>query len=131
MKGRWRSAAIRTTLCAAETRRHMDHSVFEASDNSRSKPPRRSFLQRVRDFITHLQALDLEAVPGLIAKFETSQQKIEEALSFPRPVALVPISPLELKTLGRYQLENRCRALANPVYLGDHTALCRILGLYK
>jgi len=109
----------------------MDHGVAEASNSAPSKPQRRGLLQRVRDIITHLQALDLEALPALIAKFEASQRKIEEALSFPRPVALVPISPLELKTLGRYQLENRCRALANPVYLGDQTALCRILGFYK
>ncbi len=109
----------------------MDHSVFEASDSSPSKPARRGFLQRVRDIIGHLQALDLEALPGLIAKFEASQRSVEAALRFPRPATLEPISPLELKTLGRYQLENRCRALANPVYLGDRTALCRILGCYK
>jgi FkbM family methyltransferase len=109
----------------------MDHSVFEASESSPSKPARRGFLQRVRDIIGHLQALDLEALPGLIAKFEASQRSVEAALRFPRPATLEPISPLELKTLGRYQLENRCRALANPVYLGDQTALCRILGCYK
>src|SRR5205823_14944097 len=63
--------------------------------------------------------------------FEASQRRVEAALASPRPATLEPISPLELKTLGRYQLENRCRALANPVYLGDWTALCRILGCYK
>jgi hypothetical protein len=92
----------------------MDHGVFEASDASPSKPARRGFLQRVRDIIGHLQALDLEALPGLIAKFEASQRNDEAALSFPCPATLELISPLELKTLGRYQLENRCRALANP-----------------
>ena len=109
----------------------MDHGVAEASNSAPSKLQRRGLLQRVRDFVTHLQALDLEALPELIAKFEASQRKIEEALSFPRPVSFVPISPQELRTLGRYHLENRCRALANPVYLGDQTALCRILGFYK
>ena len=101
----------------------MDHSVFEASDSSPSRPIRRGFLQRARDIIGQLQALDLGALPGLIAKFEASQRRVEAALASPRPATLEPISPLELKTLGRYQLENRCRALANPVYLGDRTAL--------
>src|SRR6266404_9443736 len=109
----------------------MDHGVFEASDSSPSKPARRGFLQRVRDIIGHLQALDLGALPDLIAKFKASQRKVEAALDSPRPTTLEPISLLELKTLGRYRLENRCRALVNPVYLGDKTALCRILGFYK
>jgi FkbM family methyltransferase len=109
----------------------MDHGVTEASDRSPSKTARRGFLQRIRDIIGHLQALDLEALPGLIAKFEASQRRVEAATKFPHPATLEPISPLELKTLGRYQLENRCRALANPVYLGNQTALCRILGSYK
>jgi len=109
----------------------MDYGVFEASDSSPSKPVRRRLLRRVRDIIGHLRALDLEALPGLIAKFEASQRKVEAALNSPRPATLEPISLLELKTLGRYRLENRCRALVNPVYLGDQTALCRILGFYK
>ena len=41
------------------------------------------------------------------------------------------ISPLELASGDRFVLENRCRALTNPVYLGDNTALCRVLGYYK
>ncbi len=41
------------------------------------------------------------------------------------------ISPLELKTADRYAVEDRCRELTNPVYLGDHTALCRVLGYSK
>src|SRR5262245_18365001 len=109
----------------------MVQGVFEASDSDPPKPVRRGFLQRIRDVIGHLQALDLEALPGLIAKFEASQRSVEAALNIPRPATLELISPLEFRTLGRYQLENRCRALANPVYLGDHTALCRILGCYK
>ena len=109
----------------------MDHGVFEASDSSPSKPARRGFLQRVRDIVGQLQALDLAALPGLIAKFEASQRSVEATLSRLRPAALELLSPLELKTLGRRQIESRCRALANPVYLGDHTALCRILGCYK
>ncbi len=37
----------------------------------------------------------------------------------------------ELATADRFALEHACRAQAQPVYLGDHTALCRILGRYK
>ncbi|HEY1941196.1 MAG TPA: FkbM family methyltransferase [Roseiarcus sp.] len=37
----------------------------------------------------------------------------------------------ELATSDRFVLEHVCRAQAQPVYLGDHTALCRILGRYK
>lgn len=42
-----------------------------------------------------------------------------------------PISALELKTADRSALEDRCRALTNPVYLGNNTALCRVLGQQK
>jgi FkbM family methyltransferase len=49
--------------------------------------------------------------------------------------AAVPPSRLlaleELATLPREVMEERCRALASPIYLGDRTALCRILGRYK
>lgn len=37
----------------------------------------------------------------------------------------------ELATLDRWALERRSRALANAVYLGERTTLCRILGRYK
>ena len=36
-----------------------------------------------------------------------------------------------LHFFDRYALEDRCRALTNSVYLGDHTTLCRVLGYYK
>jgi FkbM family methyltransferase len=37
----------------------------------------------------------------------------------------------ELSTLDRWTMERRCRALVSPLYLGDHQAICRILGRYK
>jgi FkbM family methyltransferase len=37
----------------------------------------------------------------------------------------------ELASADRFTLERACRAQAQPVYIGDHTALCRILGRYK
>ncbi len=41
------------------------------------------------------------------------------------------ISLQELATSDRFVLERQCRAQTQAVYLGDHTALCRILGRYK
>ncbi|HEY1073978.1 FkbM family methyltransferase [Brevundimonas sp.] len=37
----------------------------------------------------------------------------------------------ELTRLDRWELERRCRALANALYLGDKIAVCRTLGRYK
>lgn len=37
----------------------------------------------------------------------------------------------ELSTLDRWSLEDRARALAHAIYLGDGLMLCRILGRYK
>ncbi len=37
----------------------------------------------------------------------------------------------DLASADRFTLERACRAQAQPVYIGDHTALCRILGRYK
>jgi len=42
-----------------------------------------------------------------------------------------PISLEELADRDRFALECDCRAQVQPVYLGDYTALCRILGRYK
>jgi FkbM family methyltransferase len=46
--------------------------------------------------------------------------------------ALLDILSLEeLATGDRFALESYCRAQAHPVYLGDHTAICRLLSRYK
>lgn len=37
----------------------------------------------------------------------------------------------EIGSLPRHELEESCRALASPLYLGEQTALCRILTRYK
>ncbi len=37
----------------------------------------------------------------------------------------------ELQTMERWELERRSRFAAQPVYLGDHVALCRVLTRYK
>ena len=74
---------------------------------------------------------------SLITRSETTQSKIEalqrqvEALLGIGYPPLPLIAPCELKTQGRWDLESRCRALTNPAYLGNQTAICRVLGNYK
>ena len=87
--------------------------------------------------IERLQELDWDRIQRRIVQAENafrtidaSQRAIAEILLNDRPAAPL-ISPLELATADRFVLENRCRALTSPVYLGDHTALCRTLGLHK
>ena len=46
-----------------------------------------------------------------------------------RPFDVIALE--ELATVARFELEPACRAQSQPVYIGDHTALCRILGRYK
>lgn len=41
------------------------------------------------------------------------------------------LSREDIARLSRTELENACRTLASPVYLGENTALCRVLGRYK
>jgi FkbM family methyltransferase len=41
------------------------------------------------------------------------------------------LAPIEIAGRDRFELEHVCRAQVQPVYLGDHTAICRILGRYK
>jgi FkbM family methyltransferase len=46
-----------------------------------------------------------------------------------RPFDVIALE--EFATAARFDLEHACRVQARPVYIGDHTALCRILGRYK
>jgi FkbM family methyltransferase len=72
----------------------------------------------------------MEQLRSLLTRLETAQSKIEAR--FRAGCAMVPQSvQLALKTQNRFDLENRCHELTNPVYLGNQTALCRILGSYK
>jgi FkbM family methyltransferase len=53
-------------------------------------------------------------------------------MASPRPRDDFEIIGLDdLASADRATLERACRAQAQPVYIGDHTALCRILGRYK
>ena len=111
--------------------------MIEALNRARPRLFSGGILRRLRAITDLLHAIDLQRLQVLISKFEASQCEIEtsqreiKALLEARRSALPLISPLELSTHNRYELEARCRALTNPVYLGDHTAICRLLGYYK
>ena len=103
-------------------------------------PRRRGVIQSLRDLLDtrdRLRELDWDGIQRKIAQAENalrgldaSQRAVASAILHTNPAAPL-VSPLELATGERFALENRCRALTNPVYLGDHTALCRVLGFYK
>ena len=114
--------------------------VTELSERIARKAQRRSVWQRLRRLFSALESIDVDEIGGIIAKFEANQRNIQELQRAvgeflrshtvaPTPPAL--ISPLEFATGNRFELENRCRVLTNPVYLGENTALCRMLGGYK
>ena len=101
------------------------------------KPHSRGLWRRLRRLLSTAESIDLDEIGNLTAKFEASQRNIQETqralIDFLRVHAAVPftpplISPLEFATGNRAELENRCRAMTNPVYLGNDTALCRVLG---
>ena len=105
-------------------------------DGIAGKPRGRGILRHMRDLqdaIDRLRALDLQAVEQQIARVEEAFRAIDASqrtiLRKMQEASL--ISPLELAAADRFVLENRCRALTSPVYLGGDTALCRVLGFYK
>jgi FkbM family methyltransferase len=114
--------------------------VTGASDRVGVVPSPRRLLQSWRDLreiMARLRALDWEGIQYRLAEAENAfrnldaaQRDIARAIRHGAPIAPL-VSPLELASGDRFVLENRCRALTNPVYLGDHTALCRVLGYYK
>ncbi len=105
--------------------------MAEASEGVTAKLRPRGLWRALRDAVDRLQSLDLDAIEARIGAAETAFEGLRRAVAR-RGYANAPlISPLELATEDRFILENRCRALTSPVYLGDHTALCRMLGFYK
>lgn len=105
-------------------------------DHITGRPRRRGLLQNLRDLqeaAERLQSLDWQAIERQITRAEAAFRAVNESqrtiLGAIREARL--ISPLELASVDRFVLENRCRALTSPVYLGGDTALCRVLGLYK
>src|SRR5262249_7878864 len=80
-----------------------------------------------------LRSFDWQTIEQRIAQAEEAFRIIDASQrAILRNLREAPlISPLEFASTDRFVLENRCRALTNPVYLGRHTALCRVLGLFK
>jgi len=114
--------------------------VTELSHRIPRKARRPSLWRRLRRLFGILDSIDIDEIDGLIAKFEANQRNIQQLqggiVEFLRAQASVPftpapISPLELATANRFELENRCRAMTSPAYLGNDTALCRVLGSCK
>jgi FkbM family methyltransferase len=114
--------------------------VTELSHRIPRKARRPGLWRRLRRLLGVLDSIDTDEIGGLIAKFEANQRNIQQlqgaVVEFLRTQAAVPftpplISPFELASGNRFELENRCRALASPIYLGNETALCRVLGWHK
>lgn len=114
--------------------------MTELSHRIPRKAQRRNLWQRLRRLYAALEAIDVDDIRDIIAKFEAHQRNIQQLQGavgeFLRARAAVPvapplISPLEFAAGDRFELENRCRVLTNPVYLGGDTALCRVLGSHK
>jgi FkbM family methyltransferase len=114
--------------------------VTELSHRIPGKPQSRSLWQRLRRVLAALESIDLDEIGELVAKFEASQRHIQESqrlladlfrahVAAPFTPPLVTLS--ELATSDRFQIENRCRTMTNPAYLGNDTALCRVLGSFK
>ena len=119
--------------------------VTELSNNPPAKPRRRGLVRRLRQLITNSEANQRsiqasQVLQQLITNSEANQRSIQASqvlqIQYLKAHAAAPftsplISPQEFATGDRYELENRCRAMTNPVYVGENTALCRILGSYK
>jgi FkbM family methyltransferase len=94
-------------------------------------------LKRKRDRV-HLRISD---IARWLTQIEARQRNVEAilrssgmeltALKAARQARLDTLSIPELTSSDRFDLEAFCRAQAQSTYLGDHTALCRILGRYK
>jgi FkbM family methyltransferase len=64
--------------------------------------------------------------PSLTVLQKLDERLVELAQLLPRPLAL-----RQLASMDRFALEALCRAQAEPLYLGDHRAICRVLSRYK
>jgi FkbM family methyltransferase len=100
--------------------------LTKASNSTGAKQRRQGLLRKA---IARFLAPDFESILRRIRNVEKILGDMQRASAL--DVGTPLISPLELATADRYTLEDRSRALTNPVYLGDHTALCRVLGYQK
>jgi FkbM family methyltransferase len=88
-------------------------------------------LQAIRETIARLRTLDWNEVDRWVARYEAIQRENQTLQRVIEASQRAIVSPLELKSENRFELEARCRMLANAVYIGDETVLCRVLGFYK
>ncbi|WP_131196195.1 FkbM family methyltransferase [Lichenihabitans psoromatis] len=81
-----------------------------------------------------LTLAQLATIVSSVPEREPLNQKVKRLVSLNRPIprgAYEVLAPIEIAGGDRFALEHVCRAQVQPVYLGDHTAVCRILGRYK
>ena len=114
--------------------------MAEVSGSTRSKPPHQGRLRQLRTLASYLCTIDFDEIFDKIGKLEASLASTEASQ---RRIAnlllsehyLVPLSRIiairEALDCRSVRLEGRCRAMTNGAYLGNNTALCRILGSYK
>jgi FkbM family methyltransferase len=85
--------------------------------------------------------LRISDIARWLTQIEARQRSVESilrssgvelaALKQARQARLDTLSIPELASSDRFDLEAFCRAQGQSAYLGDHTALCRVLGRYK
>jgi FkbM family methyltransferase len=85
--------------------------------------------------------LRLSDIARWLTQIEARQRNVESilrssgvelaAIKNARQARLDTLSIPELASSDRFDLEAFCRAQGQSTYLGDHTALCRVLGRYK
>jgi FkbM family methyltransferase len=90
-----------------------------------------SFLRSVRDLLDRVSTLDLPALERRVEGAEAAFNRLDRTCRDMRFGIQKLMHPIELRAGDRYALEDRCRALTRPVYLGNNTALCRVLCYYK
>jgi FkbM family methyltransferase len=93
----------------------------KSTAGSPRKPRRQRFFRALRETVARLHTVSPEAIGTWVEETTASFQAAGA-----RAVAL-----RDLRRQNQFLLEERCRALANPIYLGDNTALCRMLGFCK
>ena len=98
-----------------------ESSPEKSAGKSSRKTRRPRFFRALRETVARLHAVSPEAIGTWVEETTASFQAAGA-----RAVAL-----RDLRRQNQFLLEERCRALASPIYLGDNTALCRMLGFCK
>ncbi len=97
------------------------------------QPPRSAPPEHIVDAPSQARTLEASAADSLVSALPTpaALQNIDERLI--EVVRMLPklLALRQFASMDRFALEALCRAQAQPVYLGDHRAICRILSRYK